>query len=77
MEIKILGPGCARCEQAYKLVSELAAAAGSEAQVSKVSDFMEIAAAGVMSTPAVMVDGKIVCLGKVPSKQEVLGWLKG
>lgn len=77
MEIKVMGPGCARCEQAYKVVSEAVTESGLPVKVVKVTDMMEMAAAGVISTPAVMVDGKVVSLGKAPSKAEVLGWLKG
>jgi small redox-active disulfide protein 2 len=76
MEIKVMGPGCARCEQAYKVVSEAVAESGLPVKVVKITDMMEMAQAGVMSTPAVMVDGKVVSLGKAPSKAEVLGWLK-
>lgn len=75
MEIKIFGPGCAKCHQAEKVVKEAVAESGATAEVIKVGDMLEIAAAGIMVTPAVMVDGKIMSLGKVPAKAEVLSWL--
>jgi len=74
-QIKMFGPGCAKCRQTEKVVREAVATSGAAAEVVKVSDMLEITAAGVMSTPAVMVDGKIMCLGKVPTKAEVLSWL--
>jgi small redox-active disulfide protein 2 len=76
MKIKVLGPGCPKCEQTAKVVQEAVAAAGVEAEVEKVKDFQEIAKHGVMVTPAVVVDGEVKITGKVPSPQEVLSWLK-
>ena len=76
MEIKILGPGCARCEKTAKLVKEVVAETGADARVEKVTDMMQIAAHGVVSTPAVLVDGVVKSAGKIPKKDEVAGWLK-
>ena len=76
MEIKILGPGCARCEKTAKVVNEVVAETGSDAHVEKVTDMMQIAAHGVVSTPAVLVDGVVKSAGKIPKKDEVAGWLK-
>jgi len=76
MEIKILGPGCARCEKTAKVVKEVVAETGADARVEKVTDMMQIAAHGVVSTPAVLVDGVVKSAGKVPKKDEVAGWLK-
>jgi len=76
MEIKILGPGCAKCEKTAKLVQEVVAETGAQAHVVKVTDMMQIAGSGVVSTPAVMVDGDIKSTGKVPKKVEIAGWLK-
>jgi small redox-active disulfide protein 2 len=75
MQIKIFGPGCAKCHQTEDVVKQALAESGRAAEVVKVSDMLEIAAAGVMSTPAVMVDGKLMSLGKVPAKAEVIAWL--
>ena len=76
MEIKILGPGCAKCEKTAKLVQEVVAETGAQARVVKVTDMMQIAGSGVVSTPDVMVDGDIKSTGKVPKKDEIAGWLK-
>ena len=76
MEIKVLGPGCPKCNEAEKIVKEALQESGKEAAVEKVSDFQEIAKMGVFSTPAVVLDGEIKCVGKVPDKNEVLGWLQ-
>jgi small redox-active disulfide protein 2 len=75
MEIKILGPGCAKCEKTAKIVREAVADAGIEAQVVKVTDMMEIAGHGVFGTPAVVVDGEVKTSGKVPKKKDVLAWI--
>lgn len=77
MVIKVLGPGCAKCHQTEDIVRQAVAEAGVAAKVEKVSDMMEIAAHGVMNTPAVVVDGRLVCAGKVPALPEVLAWLRG
>ncbi|WP_028581871.1 thioredoxin family protein [Desulfogranum japonicum] len=75
MDIKVLGPGCAKCEEAERVVLEAVAEAGKEATVEKVKDFNEFAKYGVFTTPAVVVDGQAKCVGKVPSKKEVLEWI--
>lgn len=76
MEIKVLGPGCPRCNQTEQVVFDALAEAGVAAAVEKVTDMMEIAKYGVMGTPAVIVDGVVKSVGKVPRKQEVLSWIK-
>jgi small redox-active disulfide protein 2 len=76
MLIKVLGPGCPKCAEAEKVVKAALRESGVSAEVEKVSDFQEIAKLGVFSTPAVVIDGRIKCVGKVPGKDEVLGWLK-
>jgi small redox-active disulfide protein 2 len=75
MNIKILGIGCAKCQQVEKLAREAVAEAGVEAVVEHVTDFREIAGYGVFTTPAVVVDGKVRCVGKIPKKEEILAWL--
>ena len=76
MEIKILGPGCPKCQQTEKIVQEAVAESGTNAQVEKVTNIMDIARYGVFGTPAVVVDGQVKSVGKIPKKEEVLGWLK-
>jgi small redox-active disulfide protein 2 len=75
MEIKVLGPGCAKCNEVAKIMAEAIATTGVTASVEKVSDFQQIAKLGVFSTPAVVIDGQIKCVGKVPTKAEALAWL--
>jgi small redox-active disulfide protein 2 len=77
MEIKVLGPGCAKCEQTEKLVKEAVQESGVEANVEKVTGTMDIAKYGVFGTPAVVVDGEVKVVGKVPSKEDIKGWLQG
>jgi small redox-active disulfide protein 2 len=76
MEIKILGPGCPKCQQTEKIVKEAVAEAGATANVEKVADVMKIAGYGVFGTPAVVVDGEVKSVGKIPKKEDVLTWLK-
>jgi small redox-active disulfide protein 2 len=76
MKIKVLGPGCPRCEQTAKVIKEAVAESGVKVQVEKVTDIGEIIEQGVMTTPAVVVDGQVKSVGKVPGKAEVLDWLK-
>jgi small redox-active disulfide protein 2 len=75
MEIKILGPGCVNCQKVEKLVRETVAEAGVEADIEKVSDIMKIAKFGVFGTPAVVVDGEVKSVGKIPKKEEIMVWL--
>ena len=75
MDIKVLGPGCAKCNQAEKIVKEAVAEAGVDATVEKVTDMMKIAGYGVFGTPAVVVDEEVKSVGKIPKKEEVLSWL--
>ena len=75
MEIKILGAGCAKCNEVEKLVREAAAETGADAQIEHVTDFKAIAAYGVFTTPSVVVEGKVVATGRVPRKDEIKGWL--
>lgn len=75
MEIKVLGPGCAKCQQAEKLVKETVAEMKADVNIEKVSDMMQIAGYGVFSTPAIVVDGVVKCAGKVPKKEEIRQWI--
>lgn len=77
MEIKVFGPGCASCAATEKLVREVAADKGGDITVQKVSDLKEMMAAGVMSTPAVVIDGVVKSTGRVPGKEEIAAWIDG
>lgn len=71
MNIAILGSGCANCMRLESNVREVLAATGLVADVTKVTDYAEIAAYGVMSTPGFVVDGRVLVTGRVPSVAEV------
>jgi len=75
MDIKVLGPGCPKCHEAEKIVREALVESGVAANVTKVSDFQEMAALGVFATPAVVIDGQVKVSGKVPTKKDVLAWI--
>jgi len=75
MEIKVLGPGCPKCEQAEQNVKDAVAEAGVDAKVEKVTDIMEIAGYGVFGTPAVVIDGEVKSVGKIPTKEDIKSWL--
>jgi len=71
MEIKILGSGCSKCKTLEKLTREVVEQNGIDASISKVEDIMEIMKYGVMATPALVVDGKVMIKGRVPSSEEI------
>ena len=75
MEIKVLGPGCARCRETEALVKEAIAENRVDARVEKVTDMKDIARLGVLTPPALVIDGQVKCVGKVPKKKEILSWL--
>ena len=75
MEIKVLGPGCPKCQKTEKVVKEAISEAGVNADLQHVTDMMEIAGYGVFGTPAVVIDGEVKSVGKVPTKEEVKGWI--
>ena len=76
MDIKVLGPGCPKCHQTEKIVRDAVAESGVAATVEKETDVMEIAGYGVFGTPAVVIDGEVKSVGKIPGKAEVLGWIR-
>jgi small redox-active disulfide protein 2 len=71
MDIKILGTGCAKCKNLEQATRDVIQNLGLDAQVSKVEDIMDIMGYGVATTPAMVVDGKVVVKGRVPSKDEI------
>jgi small redox-active disulfide protein 2 len=75
MEIKVLGPGCPKCQQTEKNVKEAVAESGVDAKVDKVTNILEIAKYGVFGTPAVVVDGQVKSVGKIPNKEEIKTWI--
>jgi small redox-active disulfide protein 2 len=75
-DIKVLGPGCKRCEATAELVKAEAARLGVEIRIEKVTDYAAIAQYGIASTPGVVVDGRVVHAGGLPKPEAVAGWLK-
>ena len=76
MVIQVLGPGCKKCVQLYANVLAALEALGLEAQVQKIEDMTAIAAFGVMSTPALVVDNQVKSVGKVLSKEQLMELFK-
>lgn len=75
MDIKVLGTGCANCKNTVNLIEQVAQAKGVAVQLEKVEDIRAIMAYGVMSTPGVVVNGKVVHAGGVPSRDKIEQWL--
>jgi small redox-active disulfide protein 2 len=71
MNIQVLGTGCPKCKALEKLTREVVTASGIEATISKVEDIVEIMKFNVMTTPALVVDGKVVLKGRLPSNSEL------
>lgn len=74
--IKVLGIGCTKCSQTYQMISETAQKLGIEIQLEKVEKAPDIVKFGVMTTPAVVVDGKVVHAGGLPKLEQIEMWLK-
>jgi len=77
MDVKVLGTGCAKCQALEKIVAEVIAETGIEAKLEKVSDIKQIVSYGIMSTPALVINGKTKIAGKVPTKEKVRELLLG
>jgi small redox-active disulfide protein 2 len=74
MDIKVLGPGCANCKRTVQLIEDVARERAVSVKVTKVEDMREIVGYGVMSTPAVVIDGKVVHAGGLPNREKVGQW---
>lgn len=74
-QIKVLGSGCANCETTAKLILDVAKTKGIEVDLEKVQDMGVILGYGVLSTPGVVIDGKVVHAGGVPDRKKIEGWL--
>lgn len=75
-DVKVLGSGCARCQALEKSAKEALAELGMDTKVDHVTDFAQIASYGVMSTPALVIDGKVVSSGRILSKEQVKSLLQ-
>jgi small redox-active disulfide protein 2 len=71
MKIEILGVGCAKCKKLEELVRDIVTKEGINADISKVEDFKKIMNYGVMTTPALVIDGEVKAAGKIPSAEEI------
>ncbi|MFA6968385.1 thioredoxin family protein [Bosea sp. (in: a-proteobacteria)] len=74
-QVKVLGPGCKRCQATEELVTAEAARLGVAVSVEKVTDYAAIAGYGIMSTPGIVIDGKVVHAGGLPKAEDVATWL--
>jgi small redox-active disulfide protein 2 len=75
VKIEVLGSGCANCQRLEVIAREAVAKLGIEAQVEHVTDIKEIMARGVIATPGLAVNGKVVCAGRVPKASEIVSML--
>lgn len=75
MKIEILGTGCAKCNELETKVKQAVAQSGKFAQIEKVADPQKIMGYGVMSTPGLVIDGNVVSTGRVPSVEEIIGFI--
>ncbi|VVE45486.1 thioredoxin family protein [Pandoraea soli] len=73
-DIKVLGSGCANCKTTIALIEQIAQEKGVEVKMEKVQDMQAIIGYGVMSTPGVVIDGKVVHAGGVPSREKIAQW---
>jgi len=71
MDIKVLGSGCAKCKTLEEATKQAVEELGIEATISKVEEFIKIMEFGVMTTPALVVDGKVIVKGRAPKKEEI------
>ncbi|HHY39935.1 MAG TPA: thioredoxin family protein [Syntrophaceticus sp.] len=76
MEIKILGTGCAKCNKLEEMVRAAVVELGLDAEIIKITDLNEILEYDIMMTPGLVVDGEIICSGRLPKKDEILNWLQ-
>jgi len=74
--IKVLGTGCSNCKATLKTIEAAAQAADADISLEKIEDIGEIMSYGVMSTPGVVIDGKVVHAGGVPDRKTVESWIK-
>ncbi len=74
-KIEVLGPGCANCQRLEANARQAVMMAGVEAEIVKVTDYRQIVAYGVMSTPGLVIDGTVVSFGRIPSAGDIAEWL--
>lgn len=74
-DIKVLGPGCANCKATVKLIEQVAQEKGVAVTLQKVEEMRDIVGYGIMSTPGVVIDGKVVHAGGIPGRAKIEQWL--
>jgi small redox-active disulfide protein 2 len=74
-DIKVLGPGCANCKATIKLIEQVAQEKGVAVTLQKVEEMRDIVGYGIMSTPGVVIDGKVVHAGGIPGRDKIEQWL--
>ena len=77
MDIKVLGTGCTNCRNTIALIDQVAKAKGVAVKLEKVEELRDIMGYGVMSTPGVVINGKVVHAGGVPTREKLEQWLRG
>lgn len=76
MKIVILGPGCPRCHEVEKRAKTALAELGIAADVEKISDINRIMDFDILSTPGLVIEGKVVCSGRIPRLEEIKAWIQ-
>ena len=76
LSIKILGPGCANCRKLEEIVRQSVATLNVEAQIAKVTDMQQIVGYGVLKTPGLVINEKLVCSGRIPGPESVKEWIE-
>jgi small redox-active disulfide protein 2 len=76
IEIRVLGPGCANCKRLEQITQRVVDSLAIEANIVKVTNYAEIVDLGVMSTPGLVINNKVVSSGRIPSMEEVEDWVK-
>lgn len=75
IDIKVLGPGCSNCEKVEQIARRAAANMGMEARITKVTDRQVMQGYGLLATPGLVINEKLVCGGRIPGDSEVMTWL--